>query len=98
LIDLCGLDETTETARSEADLFRALGAKYSAVFGALPTAVLAATPHVIGLARIFQIAAGLQEPSVPVRVLSTPQEAGAFLGTDLHEAMAEIARLHQGST
>jgi hypothetical protein len=95
LIDLSRLEETTVTARAEAELFRSLAAKYSSTFGPLPTAILVAAPHVIGLARIFQIAAGLQDPSVPVSVVPTPGEAGSFLGLDLTPAMAAIARRHQ---
>jgi hypothetical protein len=95
LIDLTRLRGTTGTAQSEAETFRVLATSYGGIFGLLPTAVLASTPHVIGLARIFEIVAGLQEPPLPIRVVNTVDEATAFLGVDLAAAVEEINRLQR---
>lgn len=95
LIDLSRLEETTWTTQSEAETFRSLGAVYGTIFGPLPTAVLATSAHIVGLARVFQISAGLQEERVPVRVVASVEQAATFLGRDLTAAMNEIARIHQ---
>jgi len=94
LIDLTCLQETTNSAQAEAQHFRALAPAYVSTFGALPTAILATTPHVVGLARIFQIATGLQRPAVPVRVVDSVHAAAAFLSMDLAAAMTWVAEVH----
>lgn len=93
LIDLSNLEETIWPAQSEAETFRSLGTSYPTIFGPLPTAVLATAAHIVGLARIFQISAGLKDPAVPVRVVGSVEEAAAFLGLELDAAMLEIARV-----
>jgi hypothetical protein len=90
VIDLSFLEGTVVSPSQEAETFRSVASSYAATFGDLPTAVIAATPHVFGLARIFEIVGSLQSPPLPIRALRSWQEAEAFLGLDLTAARAEL--------
>jgi hypothetical protein len=92
LIDLSLLEGTTATARAEADTFRSLAKPYARTFGPIHTVILAGAPHIFGLARIFEIAASLETPPIPVHVVSTWEAAAAALPFSLDSARDEIRR------
>jgi hypothetical protein len=92
LIDLSHLEGTETTAQAEAERYRTLATSYGAVFGPLPTVIIASSDHVFGLARIFAIAASVHSPPLPVRIVRSLSEAQATLGIDLAEAQAELAK------
>lgn len=97
VIDLSFLEGTTASPASEAETFRGLASSYLLTFGPLPTAVIATTPHIFGLARVFEIAAGVQVPPVPVRAVRSWDEAARFLGLDLTEAESELRRRREAA-
>jgi hypothetical protein len=92
LIDLFLLEGTTATARAEAETFRTLAKPYARTFGPIHTVILAGAPHIFGLARIFEIAASLETPPIPVHVVSTWEAAAAALPFSLEPAREEIRR------
>ena len=92
LIDLSLLVGTTATAKAEADIFRVLAARYGKIFGPIPTAIHARAPHIFGLARIFQTTSDLQNPPIPVKVVSAWKEAERLLNIDIMPARQELLR------